>query len=60
MAGAASLLAQLPAPVGPVVGVGTFIHVVANLDKTMRFYGDRLGLELNGPPGPRVSPSMRW
>jgi catechol 2,3-dioxygenase-like lactoylglutathione lyase family enzyme len=54
MAGAASLLAQPPAPASPVVGVGTFIHVVANLDKTMRFYGDRLGLELNGPPGPRA------
>jgi len=38
----------------PVVGVGTFIHVVADLDKTMRFYGDRLGLELNGAPGPRA------
>src|ERR1700691_3056496 len=38
----------------PVVGVGTFIHVVANLDKTMQFYGDRLGLELNGAPGPRA------
>jgi hypothetical protein len=54
MAGAASLLAQLPAPASPVVGVGTFIHVVANLDKTMRFYGDRLGLEMNGAPGPRA------
>jgi len=54
MAGAAGLLAQLPAPASPVVGVGTFIHVVANLDKTIRFYGDRLGLELNGPPGPRA------
>src|ERR1700677_2350425 len=54
MAGAASLLAQLTAPASPVVGVGTFIHVVANLDKTIRFYGDRLGLELNGPPGPRA------
>jgi len=37
-----------------VVGVGTFIHVVANLDKTMQFYGDGLGLELNGAPGPRT------
>jgi catechol 2,3-dioxygenase-like lactoylglutathione lyase family enzyme len=51
-AGAATLFAQTPA--SPVVGVGTFIHVVANLDKTMRFYGDRLGLELNGAPGPRA------
>ena len=54
MAGAASLLAQLPAPASPVVGVGTFIHVVTNLDRTIRFYGDRLGLDLNGPPGPRA------
>src|SRR3954471_391431 len=51
LAGAASLFAQGSSP---VVGVGTFIHVVADLDKTMRFYGDRLGLERNGAPGPRV------
>jgi catechol 2,3-dioxygenase-like lactoylglutathione lyase family enzyme len=37
-----------------VDGVGTFIHVVADLDKTIHFYKDRLGLELNGPPGPRA------
>lgn len=37
-----------------MVGVGTFIHVVADLDKTIRFYGDRLGLELTGAPGPRT------
>jgi len=49
LAGAAAAFAQ-----APVVGVGTFIHVVANLDKTMQFYGDRLGLELNGAPGPRA------
>jgi catechol 2,3-dioxygenase-like lactoylglutathione lyase family enzyme len=48
-AGSASVFAQ-----APVVGVGTFIHVVANLDKTIRFYGDRLGLEMNGAPGPRA------
>jgi catechol 2,3-dioxygenase-like lactoylglutathione lyase family enzyme len=49
LAAGASLFAQTP-----VVGVGTFIHVVANLDKTMQFYGDRLGLELNGAPGARA------
>jgi catechol 2,3-dioxygenase-like lactoylglutathione lyase family enzyme len=37
-----------------VVGVGTFIHVVADLDKTIRFYGDGLGLEMTGAPGPRA------
>src|SRR5580658_2714795 len=46
--------ASIASAQSPVVGVGTFIHVVANLDKTMRFYGDRLGLELNGAPGPRA------
>ena len=54
VAGAATLFAQAPAPAGQVVGVGTFIHVVADLDKTMRFYGDRLGLERNGAAGPRA------
>jgi catechol 2,3-dioxygenase-like lactoylglutathione lyase family enzyme len=49
LAGSASVFAQ-----APVVGVGTFIHVVANLDKTILFYGDRLGLEMNGAPGPRA------
>jgi len=39
---------------GQVVGVGTFIHVVANLDKTIQFYGNDLGLELTGAPGPRA------
>lgn len=38
---------------GQVVGVGTFIHVVANLDKTIEFYGRDLGLELSGAQGPR-------
>src|SRR5580693_7981491 len=49
LAASAALFAQ-----APVVGVGTFIHVVADLDKTIRFYGDRLGLEMNGAPGPRT------
>jgi catechol 2,3-dioxygenase-like lactoylglutathione lyase family enzyme len=48
LAGSAAAFAQ-----APVVGVGTFIHVVTDLDKTIRFYGDRLGLEMNGAPGPR-------
>ena len=37
-----------------VVGVGTFIHVVADLDRTIHFYKDRLGLEMTGAPGPRA------
>jgi catechol 2,3-dioxygenase-like lactoylglutathione lyase family enzyme len=49
LAGSAAAFAQ-----SPVVGVGTFIHVVADLDKTIRFYGADLGLEMNGAPGPRA------
>jgi catechol 2,3-dioxygenase-like lactoylglutathione lyase family enzyme len=35
-----------------IVGVGTFIHVVKDLDKTMRFYGTGLGLETRTPGAP--------
>jgi len=37
-----------------VVGVGNFIHVVANLDKSIEFYHDALGLDMTGAPGPRA------
>jgi lactoylglutathione lyase len=36
-----------------VLGVGNFIHVVSNLDKSIEFYHDALGLEMTGAPGPR-------
>lgn len=37
-----------------VLGVGNFIHVVSDLDKSIEFYRDALGLEMIGAPGPRV------
>ncbi len=37
-----------------VLGVGNFIHVVANLDRSIEFYHDALGLEMTGSPGPRA------
>ena len=37
-----------------VLGVGNFIHVVGNLDKSIEFYHDALGLEMTGAPGPRA------
>lgn len=37
-----------------VLGVGNFIHVVSNLDKSIEFYRDGLGLEMIGAPGPRA------
>lgn len=45
-------LAAAPAQTdSPVVGVGPFLHIVADLDQSLTFYHDTLGLELNGPPG---------
>lgn len=39
-----------------IVGVGTFIHVVKDLDKTIQFYGTGLGLEMRNPgPAPAFS-----
>ena len=46
-----ALLAQQSAQ---ITGIGNFIHVVADLDKTMAFYGETLGLERTGAPGPRA------
>ncbi len=37
-----------------VLGVGNFIHVVANLDRSIEFYHDALGLEMTGALGPRA------
>jgi len=37
-----------------VLGVGNFIHVVANLDRSIEFYHDALELEMTGAPGPRA------
>src|SRR5271170_1471062 len=37
-----------------VLGVGNFIHVVQNLDRSIEFYRDGLGLEMTGAPGPRA------
>jgi catechol 2,3-dioxygenase-like lactoylglutathione lyase family enzyme len=45
---AALLLAQTESP---VVGVGPFLHMVSDLDQSLAFYRDTLGLELTGPAG---------
>lgn len=54
---AISLTAQTvrpPAPAGEVLGVGNFIHVAANLDRSIEFYRDVIGLQLTGAPGPHL------
>jgi predicted enzyme related to lactoylglutathione lyase len=49
---AATLSAQTPAPAGDVTGVGNFSHIVANLERSVEFYRDVLGLELTAQPRP--------
>ncbi len=38
--------AQTPAPPGDVVGVGGFSHIVENVERSVAFYRDVLGLEM--------------
>jgi lactoylglutathione lyase len=40
--------APAPAPSSPVVGIGNFSHIVADLDKSLAFYRDGLGMEADG------------
>jgi catechol 2,3-dioxygenase-like lactoylglutathione lyase family enzyme len=51
-------LAQTPADPGVVVGVGGFSHIVANVEKSVEFYRDVLGLEMPNPP--RAFDSTQW
>ena len=62
MLGAASIaitFAQAPAmePPGEIVGVGNYSHIVQNLDKSLEFYRDVLGLEVtvNQPFAPNAA-----
>jgi catechol 2,3-dioxygenase-like lactoylglutathione lyase family enzyme len=57
-AGAARAFAQTPADPGMVVGVGGFSHIVANVEKSVQFYRDVLGLEMPNPP--RAFDSTQW
>ena len=44
-------LGQAPAPPpSSIVGVGNFSHIVANLDKSLTFYRDALGMQADGLP----------
>jgi catechol 2,3-dioxygenase-like lactoylglutathione lyase family enzyme len=49
---AAALLAQgqQTAPAGDVIGIGNFSHVVTNLEKSVAFYHDVLGLDIGTAP----------
>jgi catechol 2,3-dioxygenase-like lactoylglutathione lyase family enzyme len=59
--GAASLGAQeprAPAPPGDVIGVGNFAHIVANVDESLKFYHDVLGLEVGVTQGFAPNPAI--
>jgi len=56
--GALGVMAQTPADPGVVVGVGGFSHIVANVEKSVEFYRDVLGLEMPNPP--RAFDSTQW
>lgn len=47
-----SVMAQAPAAPGDVVGVGGFSHIVDNVERSVAFYHDVLGLEMPNPPRP--------
>jgi catechol 2,3-dioxygenase-like lactoylglutathione lyase family enzyme len=49
--GATLAFPQTAPPESAVVGVGPFLHIISDLDRSLAFYHDTLGLELTGPPG---------
>jgi hypothetical protein len=49
--GATLAFPQTAPPESAVIGVGPFLHIVSDLDQSLAFYHDTLGLELTGPPG---------
>ena len=51
--------AVIAAPEGDVIGVGNFLHIVANLEKSLEFYHDILGMDLQPGPGGQPPPSPR-
>jgi catechol 2,3-dioxygenase-like lactoylglutathione lyase family enzyme len=51
-------LAQAPAAPDNVVGVGGFSHIVENVERSVAFYHDVLGLEMPNPP--RAFDSTPW
>jgi catechol 2,3-dioxygenase-like lactoylglutathione lyase family enzyme len=58
---AASLGAQesrAPEPAGDVIGVGNFAHIVANVDESLKFYHDVLGLEVGVTQGFAPNPAI--
>ncbi|PWT80667.1 MAG: hypothetical protein C5B57_11870 [Blastocatellia bacterium] len=45
-----TVISAQTATAGSITGVGNFSHIVADLDRSVRFYRDVIGLEVGGPP----------
>jgi predicted enzyme related to lactoylglutathione lyase len=50
--GATLSLSAQNAPGGAIIGVGNFSHIVTNLEKSLEFYRDVIGLEVTTQPQP--------
>ncbi|HUL80916.1 MAG TPA: VOC family protein [Gammaproteobacteria bacterium] len=50
--------ARTAAPAGDVLGVGNFAHIVANVDESLKFYHDVLGLEITVQQGFAPNPAI--
>ena len=50
VAGVTAVATAQQTAAGAVTGVGNFSHIVANLDRSVQFYRDVLGLEVDGAP----------
>jgi catechol 2,3-dioxygenase-like lactoylglutathione lyase family enzyme len=49
---------RAPAPPGDVIGVGNFAHIVANVDESLKFYHNVLGLEVTVTQGFAPNPAI--
>jgi catechol 2,3-dioxygenase-like lactoylglutathione lyase family enzyme len=49
---------RAPAPPGDVIGVGNFAHIVANVDESLKFYHDVLGLDVTVTQGFAPNPAI--
>jgi catechol 2,3-dioxygenase-like lactoylglutathione lyase family enzyme len=55
LAAAVCAFARTPPPPNVVVGIGGFSHIVANVERSVQFYRDVIGLEMPNPPRPLAS-----
>ena len=50
-----AVLTLVASAAAQTIGMNSWIHATANLDRTARFYVQAFGLDFPEPPGPRIS-----